>query len=43
MRIRLGAGFSSQNTTWPALRDAAVVAERAGIDSLLDLGPPPLR
>ncbi len=47
MRIRLGAGISSQNTTWPALRDAAIVAERAGIDSLwtwdhllADEGPP---
>lgn len=34
MRIRLGAGFSSQNTSWPALRDAAIGAEGAGIDSL---------
>lgn len=47
MRIRLGAGFSSQRTTWPELRDAAIAAEAAGIDSLWtwdhllsDEGPP---
>ena len=47
MRIKLGAGFSSQRTTWPALREAAIGAERAGIDSLWtwdhllsDEGPP---
>jgi alkanesulfonate monooxygenase SsuD/methylene tetrahydromethanopterin reductase-like flavin-dependent oxidoreductase (luciferase family) len=47
VRVRIGAGFSSENTTWPALRDAAIAAERAGIDSLwtwdhllADEGPP---
>ena len=47
MRIKLGAGFSSQRTDWPALRGAAIAAERAGIDSLWtwdhllsDEGPP---
>ncbi len=46
-RIRVGAGFSSQRTEWPALRDAAIVAEAAGLDSLWtwdhllsDEGPP---
>jgi alkanesulfonate monooxygenase SsuD/methylene tetrahydromethanopterin reductase-like flavin-dependent oxidoreductase (luciferase family) len=34
MALKLGAGFSSQRTDWPALRDAALAAERAGIDSL---------
>ncbi len=34
MPLRIGAGFSSQRTDWPALRDAAVAAEGAGIDSL---------
>lgn len=34
MGIRIGAGISSQNADWPALRDAAVAAERAGLDSL---------
>jgi alkanesulfonate monooxygenase SsuD/methylene tetrahydromethanopterin reductase-like flavin-dependent oxidoreductase (luciferase family) len=45
--LRLGAGFSSQRTDWPALREAALAAERAGIDSLwtwdhllADEGPP---
>ncbi len=45
--VRFGAGLSSQNTTWPALRDAALAAERAGLDSiwtwdhlLADEGPP---
>ncbi len=34
MAIRIGAGFSSQRTSWAALRDAAIAAESAGIDSL---------
>jgi alkanesulfonate monooxygenase SsuD/methylene tetrahydromethanopterin reductase-like flavin-dependent oxidoreductase (luciferase family) len=45
--LRLGAGFSSQRTDWPALREAALAAERSGIDSLwtwdhllADEGPP---
>ncbi len=47
MPIRIGAGFSSQRTNWPALRDAALAAEAAGVDSLwtwdhllADEGPP---
>jgi alkanesulfonate monooxygenase SsuD/methylene tetrahydromethanopterin reductase-like flavin-dependent oxidoreductase (luciferase family) len=47
VRIRIGAGFSSQRTDWPALREAAIAAERAGVDSLWtwdhllsDEGPP---
>lgn len=47
MTVKLGAGFSSQRTDWPALRDAALAAEREGIDSLwtwdhllADEGPP---
>ena len=47
MTFRLGAGFSSQRTDWPALRDAATAAERVGIESLwtwdhllADEGPP---
>ena len=34
MRIRIGTGVSSQRTDWPALRDVAIAAERAGLDSL---------
>lgn len=47
MAIRIGAGFSSQRTSWPELREAALAAEAAGIDSLwtwdhllADEGPP---
>ncbi len=47
MRIRVGAGLSSQRTSWPELREAAIAAEAAGIDSLwtwdhllADEGPP---
>ena len=47
MPIRIGAGFSSQRTTWAALREAALAAEAAGVDSLwtwdhllADEGPP---
>jgi len=32
--VRFGAAFWIQRTGWPALRDAAVAAERAGFDSL---------
>lgn len=47
MPIRIGAGLSSQRTNWPALRDAALAVEAAGVDSLwtwdhllADEGPP---
>jgi alkanesulfonate monooxygenase SsuD/methylene tetrahydromethanopterin reductase-like flavin-dependent oxidoreductase (luciferase family) len=47
MRIRIGAGLSSQRTDWPALRAAALAAESAGLESLWtwdhllsDEGPP---
>ncbi len=47
MPIRIGAGLSSQRTDWPALRDAALAVEAAGVDSLwtwdhllADEGPP---
>jgi F420-dependent oxidoreductase-like protein len=32
--VRFGAAFWIQRTDWPALRDAALAAERAGFDSL---------
>ena len=32
--MRFGAAFWIQRTDWPALRDAAITAERAGFDSL---------
>jgi alkanesulfonate monooxygenase SsuD/methylene tetrahydromethanopterin reductase-like flavin-dependent oxidoreductase (luciferase family) len=45
--LKLGAGFSSQRADWSALREAALAAERVGIDSLwtwdhllADEGPP---
>lgn len=34
MQIKIGALLWAQHTDWPALRDAAIAADRAGFDSL---------